>query len=372
MKKTVLKMILTLTVSSFLCAGLTACGAKTVSEQENSDTDTSSEETSDASAAADSADETEETGNADTADVLQEEEPLVGMANPWRDTAASEIADTFTIYPGPLDGAENVVYQISDTLKMAQTMFTLDNIDYVYRVGYTEEFEDISGCYYDWDHEEEFTYQDCSAVEKRVIDESETIDVLTWYDDTFSRSLSLMAKAPDLDGFDLTAIANSLFTRFTADDCLLEYMDEKWSTVYDVRNMIGRDCEDGSVMFTYHSVLYPASGYDYACVMLLKDTTCEEVLTECKGRHGLENEESTPTAFGAKGIEAYTFTAPKETIEDTSDENGLEVIMSYVAIPCGNDVIRIEYRTVSEPDEAMGYRVSAAFETLFDNFFLMN
>ena len=82
----------------------------------------------------------------------QATEPAAGLANPWNYEATAQDVKDLTgrelIIP---DGATDISYAILDIEKMGEVSFTLDGKHYSARLKVTEEYEDISALYYEWD-----------------------------------------------------------------------------------------------------------------------------------------------------------------------------------------------------------------------------
>ena len=75
--------------------------------------------------------------------------------------------------------------------------------------------EDISGVYYDhWDAEERCRIDVCEGLARRVFDGDRTIDVCLWYDAEKGMTWSVVAEADNLDGFDITAVADGRMVSF--------------------------------------------------------------------------------------------------------------------------------------------------------------
>lgn len=135
----------------------------------------------------------------------------VGMANPWREITPDEMYTAYGHVFAVPEGAEDVVYRINTELRMAEARFNLESVMLTARVADTDP-EDISGLYYDhWDAEEPCQIHGWKGVTRRVSDEGRTIDVCLWYDETKGLAWSLMAEADDLDGFDITAVAEQVY-----------------------------------------------------------------------------------------------------------------------------------------------------------------
>lgn len=91
-----------------------------------------------------------------TKDVNQntQEEPTVGMANPWNNNATAQEVEDLTgaklIVP---EGAYDVAYLTLESEKLAEMNFTMDDARFSVNVKPASDFEDISGLYYEWDAE---------------------------------------------------------------------------------------------------------------------------------------------------------------------------------------------------------------------------
>lgn len=142
-----------------------------------------------------------------------ETEPMAGMPNPWQYEVSPEevqkmVNESFTIP----EGAENVVYGIMESEKLAEVQFDLDGVSYCARMEPAKEFTDISGMYYTWDAEGVDQVNGIDAeVHRYISDEEEDADNVLFYDADKQMMYSISATAPDLDGFDLVAVADTVF-----------------------------------------------------------------------------------------------------------------------------------------------------------------
>jgi hypothetical protein len=109
------------------------------------------------------------------------------------------------------DGATNVTWQMMENPQMGQVQFTWQGEDYISRVAPTDEFEDISGMYYNWEIEDECEVGRCKGVVRRAHDDGNTVDVCLWYDDLTGLMYSVSVVGADSDGFDITAAAQILY-----------------------------------------------------------------------------------------------------------------------------------------------------------------
>ena len=152
-------------------------------------------------------------------------EQVVGLANPWRDCTEEE-ANKYMIngFSAP-EGAVNEKWSLMEAKNptdlpgtMVQLTFDMDNVSFVARQQQVsgEEAVDISGMYYDWTVEDEgilANWADGNMPCKfyRFVGVDEYVDVALWFDIETGVTYSLSAQAPDLDGFDIQAIAEQIY-----------------------------------------------------------------------------------------------------------------------------------------------------------------
>ena len=155
-----------------------------------------------------------------------EEEPAVGMANPWVEITEREANEIcLRLFKAP-DGATEVKWLKCEKLgnpeqgikPMVQLSFTLDDLNFTARAwqGAAED-ADISGIYTDWTvGPEDVTlanWGDGNMVGKmyRAINDDGYLDLITWYDIEIGIKYSLSVEAKDLDGFDIQAVAEQMY-----------------------------------------------------------------------------------------------------------------------------------------------------------------
>ena len=141
---------------------------------------------------------------------------LVGMANPWTETDADGLMQTLGMQFNVPEGAEDVIYRMMESEKIAEMQFTLNDMPFTARIKPAGlEIEDISGMFYDWEYEEsakgEFTRRWFQEKLMKAHDGEDTVEVLLWFDIVPGLTYSLSTKAPDLDGFDIIAIAEAVW-----------------------------------------------------------------------------------------------------------------------------------------------------------------
>lgn len=166
---------------------------------------------------------TEATTEATTQAVTATEEAVGGdqVANPWKAITEDEaIAKIPRLFKAP-DDAEDVKWSVMESEEtkepMVQLDFERDDTDFTARAEVGGKEEDISGMYYEWTAKEDVTlsnwgdgnmpaklyvYSDNGAVENMLI---------TWFDVEVGINYSLGATGKDLDGLDLSAVADQMY-----------------------------------------------------------------------------------------------------------------------------------------------------------------
>jgi len=134
------------------------------------------------------------------------------LANPWRDLTGDELARVSGMAFGVPEGAEGVVYRWLESEGLAEMQFTMDGDEYCARAQSAElsegELMNISGMYFQWDHEEAITVNDCPGTLGLAQTGSEDwVELCQWYDAGAKRMYSLSVYTTDPDGLDLTAVA---------------------------------------------------------------------------------------------------------------------------------------------------------------------
>ena len=128
-----------------------------------------------------------------------EEEGSVSMANPWREVTQEEAQAACTRSFNIPEGAENVKWSIMDAAAdpsgvagaMVQAVFDLNGMTFTAREQITGDTEvDTSGMHYQWG--------------------SQDVGSMSSYDIEAGVSYSLSTVAENLDGFDITAVANAM------------------------------------------------------------------------------------------------------------------------------------------------------------------
>lgn len=136
----------------------------------------------------------------------------VSLANPWVDLSAEELSDASGLSFGVPEGAENVIYRYMKSDNLAEMQFTIGNDEFCARIQPADEPVDISGMYYKWENEEVVKIGDCSGILSQVkIGSKDYVELCQWYGKGLQYSLSVYTTDPD--GFDLTAVAEQIYTK---------------------------------------------------------------------------------------------------------------------------------------------------------------
>ena len=147
------------------------------------------------------------------------EAPIAGVPNPWTETTAEGLMEALGIAFTVPEGAQNIAFRMLESDSLAEMDFDLDGMSYTARIQPAVEWTDISGMYYEWENTmEDFTIGNCPAWEGRAADDQGTADLCLWFDVApgLMYSLSTVSEG-DLDGFDLTAIAEQVYTPVQGD-----------------------------------------------------------------------------------------------------------------------------------------------------------
>lgn len=137
---------------------------------------------------------------------------MAGMANPWVELTAEELTEKAGVTFGVPEDAKNVIYRYNESQQLAEMQFDFNDTPICARIMPAKAYTDISGVYVDhWDVEEDVMIDYCHGKVMRSITESETTDVCQWFDNVPGLMYCVTATAADLDGFDITAIANQIF-----------------------------------------------------------------------------------------------------------------------------------------------------------------
>ena len=133
-----------------------------------------------------------------------------GIANPMQEITDAERIKTYSHGLVLPEGVTEATYYLYNG-DLFEIRFEKNGVSYAARTAESESYEDISGMNYEWTiQEDDLANLGVQGSTKRYIGEEETVDVVSWYDQGSGVNYSLSAVAPDLDGFDITAIVRQM------------------------------------------------------------------------------------------------------------------------------------------------------------------
>ena len=140
------------------------------------------------------------------------------LANPWEDMTAEQLATETGLSFGVPEGAENVIYRYLRSDETAEMQFSWEGGEFCARIRpmVLEDwsFYDISGMYYEWKTEEPVNVGPCTgSLSQAMQDDGVWVERCLWYDADAKRMYSLSVTAEDVDGLDLTALAEQVYNR---------------------------------------------------------------------------------------------------------------------------------------------------------------
>ena len=147
------------------------------------------------------------------------EAPVTGVPNPWTETTAEGLIEALGLEFNVPEGAENVAFRMLKDETLAEMEFDLDGMTYTARIQPAVEWTDISGMYYEWENTlDDITIGGRPAWEGRAADGDDTADLCLWFDIVPGLMYSLGTVGEgDLDGFDITAIAEQIYVPVQGD-----------------------------------------------------------------------------------------------------------------------------------------------------------
>ena len=106
--------------------------------------------------------------------------------------------------------------------KLAEMQFTIDEDEYCARIQPAAlkkgELMNISGIYYKWEHEEPITVGHCDGtIAMSQADSEDWVELCLWYDLAPGLMYSLSVVTTELDGLDLTAVAQQVYVPMQGD-----------------------------------------------------------------------------------------------------------------------------------------------------------
>ncbi|WP_026528884.1 hypothetical protein [Butyrivibrio sp. VCD2006] len=208
-------------IMATLALQLVACGSANNAAEATAETSTITEPISDTGEST-SEEATEEKGTGEAAESSEN----VGIANPWRDCTEEEAKEACPrLFKLPADDLvsswrmmepENSESGVPGNL--IELDYRMDGMDFTARAQYGADIDaDISGLNYKWDVTEDITLANwgegnMTGKYSRHIEDGWMVDLCTWYDIEIGIAYSLSVEAEDLEGFDLQAIAEQMYS----------------------------------------------------------------------------------------------------------------------------------------------------------------
>ena len=144
---------------------------------------------------------------------------LVGIANPWVETDAEGLMQTLGLEFDIPEGAEDVIFRMNESEQLAEMKFVLYEMPFTARIKPSGlELEDISGLNYKWEYEEESDEHWFREKIMKARDGENTVEAFLWFDIVPGLTYSISTKAPDLDGFDIIAVAQMVWHQAQGDN----------------------------------------------------------------------------------------------------------------------------------------------------------
>ena len=140
----------------------------------------------------------------------------IGLTNPWKDMTEEELRQVSGLSFTVPEDAEEVIYRWLENENLAEMQFTMDGDEFIARAQPAQlqegELMNISGIYFDWEHEEEITVNGClGTISLAQTGSEDWTELCQWYDASSGMMYSLSVYTSDPDGLDLTAMAAEVF-----------------------------------------------------------------------------------------------------------------------------------------------------------------
>ena len=144
---------------------------------------------------------------------------FVGIPNPWVETDAEGLMQTLGLEFNIPEEAEDVIFRMNESEQIAEMRFVLNKLPFIARIKPSGlEMEDISGLNYKWEFEKESNDHWFREKLKRAKDGEKTVEAFLWFDIVPGLTYSISTEGTDLDGFDITAVAQMVWDQAQGDD----------------------------------------------------------------------------------------------------------------------------------------------------------
>ena len=134
-----------------------------------------------------------------------------GIANPWTETTGERLMEALGLQLGVPEDATNVTWRMLEAEQMGELQCNWNDVALTARVAPSDDFQDISGMYYEWQHQEACAVGRCDGVVSIAEDGENTVETCLWYDALTGLMYSVSAVDTDLDGFDIVALAEQVY-----------------------------------------------------------------------------------------------------------------------------------------------------------------
>lgn len=174
--------------------------------------------------------ETKPINDGNTAETNGSSDELLGMPNPVVETDRAGFISALGFYMGVPEGAKNVTYRVINNT-VGEMSFEKDGMEYTARmkdypdpieIGSEEalkQYISLSGYYYDFKSVETCKIGYCTGeiIEYKNSETGKTVQVVSWDDVVPGFLYTLSVESNDLDGFDISAVANEVFVPMQGD-----------------------------------------------------------------------------------------------------------------------------------------------------------
>ena len=140
----------------------------------------------------------------------------IGMENPWLDLSAEELMQLSGFEFAVPEGAEDVIYRYLPEEQLAEMQFSLFGDEFCARIQPAAleygQLMNISDIYLPMENEEEITVKHCYGwIGQSQTGSEDWVELCLWYDIVPGVMYSLSVYSTDLDGLDLTAVAEQVY-----------------------------------------------------------------------------------------------------------------------------------------------------------------
>ncbi len=146
----------------------------------------------------------------------------IGMENPWLELSAEELMQLSGFEFALPEGAEDVIYRYLPEEQLAEMQFSLFGDEFCARIQPAAleygQLMNISDIYLPMENEEEITVKHCYGwIGQSQTGSEDWVELCLWYDIVPGVMYSLSVYSTDLDGLDLTAVAEQVYVPVQGD-----------------------------------------------------------------------------------------------------------------------------------------------------------